>query len=178
MLYKGVYLINGKPISLCCIYHMSIWGLSFLKKCINTLDKFGFHLLKNLALTNYNEQNCTQTALARHGKSISLTNPRRKTLNCSLNCHILVTFAIRMFHFSCENNGVIEEWLPFYWINSTGWHFTLQLLDEAIRDLQSQVNKQLCEHQLKPPPPDACKVELVSTSRSVFSQFTNTKTTY
>ena len=36
-------------------------------------------------------------------------------------------------------------------------------LDEALRDLTAQVNKQLSEYQLKSPPPEATKVDLAAT---------------
>ena len=42
-----------------------------------------------------------------------------------------------------------------------------QMLDENVRDLLNQVNRQLSEHQLKGPPPEANRVELLITNRSV-----------
>ena len=42
--------------------------------------------------------------------------------------------------------------------------FISQSLDEVVYELQSHVNKQLSEHQLKSPPPEANKLQLLATT--------------
>ena len=49
----------------------------------------------------------------------------------------------------------------------TSLSFCFQQLDEMVKEMMNQVNRQLSEHQLKSPPPEACKVELLATKRCV-----------